>query len=106
MATAPPGNLLMTTVQKAANWARTRSMFPATFGLACCAIEMMASGTALDGSMTTRRCFQVSFIASMISSSDAVKISETWLDTKCQVRSFSGTSRPSAMVFGASSAMM
>ena len=46
MATAPPGNLLMTTVQKAANWARTRSMFPATFGLACCAIEMMASGTA------------------------------------------------------------
>jgi NADH-quinone oxidoreductase subunit B len=36
----------MTTVEKAANWARTRSMFPAAFGLACCAIEMMATGVA------------------------------------------------------------
>jgi NADH-quinone oxidoreductase subunit B len=25
-------------------WARRRSMFPATFGLACCAIEMMGTG--------------------------------------------------------------
>jgi len=37
---------MMTTVERAANWARTRSMFPATFGLACCAIEMMATGAA------------------------------------------------------------
>ena len=42
---APP-NLLTTTIEKAARWAATRSMFPATFGLACCAIEMMATGTA------------------------------------------------------------
>jgi NADH-quinone oxidoreductase subunit B len=27
-------------------WSRSRSMWPATFGLACCAIEMMASGAA------------------------------------------------------------
>ena len=27
-------------------WARKSSMWPATFGLACCAIEMMASGAA------------------------------------------------------------
>ncbi len=46
MATTAPGNLLMTTVERAANWSRTRSMWPATFGLACCAIEMMASGAA------------------------------------------------------------
>ena len=48
MATAPasaPG-LLMTSIDKVARWAQTNSMFPATFGLACCAIEMMASGTA------------------------------------------------------------
>jgi len=41
----PPG-FLLTQLETIANWARTRSMFPATFGLACCAIEMMASGTA------------------------------------------------------------
>jgi NADH-quinone oxidoreductase subunit B len=42
---APPG-FLTTTLQKAVNWARTRSMWPATFGLACCAIEMMATGAS------------------------------------------------------------
>jgi len=39
-----PTNLLTTTIEKMARWAATRSMFPATFGLACCAIEMMATG--------------------------------------------------------------
>ncbi len=39
-----PTNLLTTSIEKAARWAATRSMFPATFGLACCAIEMMATG--------------------------------------------------------------
>jgi len=34
--------VLTTTLEKAANWARSNSMFPATFGLACCAIEMMS----------------------------------------------------------------
>ena len=34
--------LLFTTVEKAAQWARSNAIFPATFGLACCAIEMMA----------------------------------------------------------------
>ena len=46
MAATAPGNILMTKLELAANWARTRSMFPATFGLACCAIEMMATGAA------------------------------------------------------------
>jgi len=35
-------SLLITTLDRAANWARSNAMFPATFGLACCAIEMMA----------------------------------------------------------------
>ena len=36
--------ILLTTVGKAVAWARKNSMWPATFGLACCAIEMMATG--------------------------------------------------------------
>jgi NADH-quinone oxidoreductase subunit B len=39
-------NFLLTTLQKGVNWTRTRSMWPATFGLACCAIEMMATGAS------------------------------------------------------------
>jgi NADH-quinone oxidoreductase subunit B len=35
-------SLLLTTVDKAINWARKNSIWPMTFGLACCAIEMMA----------------------------------------------------------------
>jgi NADH-quinone oxidoreductase subunit B len=34
--------VLTTTLEKAANWAAGNAMFPATFGLACCAIEMMS----------------------------------------------------------------
>ena len=32
----------LTTLQKAVAWAQTNSMWPDTFGLACCAIEMMS----------------------------------------------------------------
>ena len=35
-----------TSVDKLVNWARTGSMWPMTFGLACCAIEMMATGAS------------------------------------------------------------
>jgi len=33
-------------IQPLVGWARARSLWPATFGLACCAIEMMAAGGA------------------------------------------------------------
>ncbi len=36
--------ILLTTLETAVNWARKQSMWPVTFGLACCAIEMMAAG--------------------------------------------------------------
>ncbi len=36
--------VLLTSMDRAIGWARKQSMWPATFGLACCAIEMMASG--------------------------------------------------------------
>jgi NADH-quinone oxidoreductase subunit B len=41
---ALPSGFLLTSVEKVVNWSRTRSMWPVTFGLACCAIEMMALG--------------------------------------------------------------
>jgi NADH-quinone oxidoreductase subunit B len=43
--TAKPGNMgiATTTLQEAVDWARTGAMWPLLFGLACCAIEMMAT---------------------------------------------------------------
>src|SRR5690349_12577128 len=39
-----PSGLLLTSVEKLAGWARARSVWPATLGLACCAIELMQVG--------------------------------------------------------------
>ena len=37
---------MVTTLEQAINWARQGSLWPVTFGLACCAIEMMATGAS------------------------------------------------------------
>ena len=39
-------NFLTSRVEDLVNWARKSSVWPATFGLACCAIEMMGTGAA------------------------------------------------------------
>ncbi len=39
-------NIITASLDKVVNWSRSRSMWPMTFGLACCAIEMMAAGAA------------------------------------------------------------
>jgi len=41
-----PDGFLTTTVDKMVNWARIYSTWPATFGLACCALEMMGAAMA------------------------------------------------------------
>jgi len=38
--------IITTTLDKVVNWARKSSLWPATFGLACCALEMMATAAA------------------------------------------------------------
>lgn len=40
------GDLIVTRMDAAVNWIRTNSMWPMPMGLACCAIELMASGAA------------------------------------------------------------
>ena len=39
-------NIVITSLDKLVNWARKSSIWPMTFGLACCAIEMMAAGAS------------------------------------------------------------
>src|SRR5918993_984617 len=39
-------NVITARVETLINWSRSRSSWPASFGLACCAIEMMATGGA------------------------------------------------------------
>ena len=38
--------VMTTTIEQAINWARQSSLWPMTFGLACCAIEMMSTGAS------------------------------------------------------------
>ena len=42
----PEGSVVTTSLDTVLNWARTSSLWYMLFGLACCAIEMMATGAA------------------------------------------------------------
>ena len=53
--------VLTTTLDKAVAWARSNALFPATFGLACCAIEMMAIvGSRVDVARFGSEAFRAS----------------------------------------------
>lgn len=40
------GSIILTTVDDLLNWAKSQSLWPMGFGLACCAIEMMATNAS------------------------------------------------------------
>lgn len=42
----PGANTIITTLDKLIKWGRLSSLWPMTFGLACCAIEMMTTGSS------------------------------------------------------------
>ena len=42
----PPEGVFLTSLDFAVNWIRKNSVWPMTFGLACCAIEMMSMGAS------------------------------------------------------------
>lgn len=42
----PGGNIILTSVDFLFNWARESSLWPMSFGLACCAIEMMCTAAS------------------------------------------------------------
>ncbi len=42
----PEGGYVTTTLEKAVNWGRKWSIYPLTFGLACCAIEQIGAGAS------------------------------------------------------------
>ena len=39
-------NVMTTSLEQAINWSRQASLWPMTFGIACCAIEMMCAGAS------------------------------------------------------------
>jgi NADH-quinone oxidoreductase subunit B len=44
--TEAPEGIIMTSLDAVVNWVRKSSIWPMTFGLACCAIEMMSMGAS------------------------------------------------------------
>lgn len=56
-----PSGIALTTVEALFGWMRQASMWPVTFGLACCAIEMMAYGApAFDAGRWGQEVFRAS----------------------------------------------
>src|SRR3954471_17113440 len=81
-----PEGVFLTTLDCAVNWIRKSSVWPMTFGLACCAIEMMSMGAArfdvarfgAEGLRPSRRQSDLMVIAGRVSQKMAPVIRRLW----------------------------
>jgi len=86
MANKLPDNVITASVDSVINWARKSSLWPVTFGLACCAIEMMACGASkydLDQHgiifRATPRQSDVMIVAGTVTRKMAPIVKKVWL---------------------------
>ena len=81
-----PEGMVLTTLDSAVNWMRKNSLWPMTFGLACCAIEMMSMGAArfdiarfgAEGFRPSPRQSDLIIIAGRVSNKMAPVIRQLW----------------------------
>ncbi len=78
--------IIMTTLDKALNWARKGSLWPLTFGLSCCAIEMMSSAASrwdiarfgMEAMRPSPRQADLMFVAGRVSQKMAPVVCHLW----------------------------
>src|ERR1700719_508272 len=83
---ATPEGVVLSTLDSAVNWMRKGSIWPMTFGLACCAIEMMSMGASrfdiarfrAEGFRPSPRQSDLMIIAGRVSNKMAPVIRQLW----------------------------
>jgi NADH-quinone oxidoreductase subunit B len=74
-----PEGVVLTTLDSAVNWMRKSSIWPMTFGLACCAIEMMSMGASgAEVFRPSPRQSDLMIIAGRVSNKMAPVIRQLW----------------------------
>ena len=80
----------LSTLGKAVAWAQSKSMWPDTFGLACCAMEMMAIGSRRGTSIAR---FGMEAFRSSPRQADLLIVSRAASRTRCHRRCAGSTTR-------------
>ncbi len=81
-----PQGIFLTTLDKALNWCRKGSLWPLTFGLSCCAIEMMSCAASrydlarfgMEAMRPSPRQADLMFVAGRVSQKMAPVVRQLW----------------------------